>query len=62
MSTISNISFYNNNSNNSNNYTNLGVLVDNYIDFNWLILISCSLWYCQSPMEIEIRIVKIFDV
>ena len=62
MSSISNVGPHNNNSNNSNMYTNLGVLVDNYIDYNWLILISCSLWYCQSPMEIEIRIVKIFDV
>ena len=62
MSTISNVSLYNNNSNNANIYTNFGVLVDNYIDYNWLILISCSLWYCQSLMEIEIRIVKIFDV
>ena len=66
LSSTSSIGLYNSISssgnNNANNYTNLGVLVDNYIDYNWLILISCSLWYCQSPMEIEIRIVKIFDV
>ena len=41
---------------------NLEVLVDNYIEYNWLLLISCSLWYCQSPIEIDIRINKIFDV
>ena len=65
LSRISSAGVYNSinsNGTNSNSYENLGVLVDNYIDYNWLILISCSLWYCQSPMEIEIRIMKIFDV
>ncbi len=51
---------YNNMNINSNQ--NLEVLVDNYIEYNWLLLISCSLWYCFNPLETEIRINKIFDV
>ncbi len=47
---------------NNNTNGNLEVLVDNYIEYNWLLLISCSLWYCQSPIEIDFRINKIFDV
>ena len=47
---------------NNNINTNLEVLVDNYIEYNWLLLVSCSLWYCFSPVETEIRINKIFDI
>ena len=47
---------------NINTNQNLEVLVDNYIEYNWLLLISCSLWYCFNPLETEIRINKIFDV
>ena len=36
--------------------------IHNYIEFNWLLLLSCSLWYCNSNKEIEIRINNIFDV
>lgn len=52
----------NSNSNSSQIDISLEVLVDNYIEYNWLLLISCSLWYCQNPMEIDLRINKIFDV
>ena len=38
------------------------ILVKNYIEFNWLLLISFSLWYCNDIIETEIRINKIFDV
>ena len=47
---------------NNNNSTNQDVLVENYIEFNWLLLVSCSLWYCFNQVETEIRINKIFDV
>ena len=57
ISRSSNNAIFGNNSN-----INFEVLVDNYIEFNWLLLISCSLWYCHSQMEIEIRINKIFDI
>ena len=56
-STSSNYNNYNNNTS-----SNLELLVDNYIEYNWLLLISCSLWYCYNPVETEIRINKIFDV
>ena len=59
----SNLNYLNNNNNmNINNNPNLEVLVDNYIEYNWLLLISCSLWYCFNQVETEIRINKIFDV
>ena len=35
---------------------------NDYIEFTWLLLSSCSLWYCNTKKEIEIRINKIFDV
>ena len=47
---------------NTNTNLNLEVLVDNYIEYNWLLLVSCSLWYCVNPVETEIRINKIFDI
>ena len=49
-------------SNNTNSNINFEVLIDNYIEFNWLLLISHSLWYCHSQTEIDIRINKIFDM
>ena len=33
-----------------------------YIEFNWLLLSSCSLWYCNSNKEMESRINKIFNI
>ena len=60
LSRSSNNALFSSNASNSN--INFEVLVDNYIDFNWLLLISCSLWYCQSQVEIDIRINKIFDI
>ena len=33
-----------------------------YIELNWLLLCCCSLWYCNSNKELDIRINKIFDV
>ena len=63
LSQGSNTNIFNNNiNNNSNSIINLEVLVDNYIEFNWLLLISCSLWYCRDQIEINIRINEIFDV
>ena len=32
-----------------------------YVQFNWLILLCCSLWYCE-PIEREIRLNKIFEL
>ena len=54
--------FYGNNTNSANMNPNLEVLVDNYIEYNWLLLISGSLWYCLNEIETEIRINKIFDI
>ena len=48
--------------NNSITYPNECVLIDNYIEYNWLLLISCSLWYCFDQLEIEIRINRIFII
>ena len=57
------------NQNNINiNHTNLSqnisfeLYIHNYIEFNWLLLLSCSLWYCNSKKELEIRIFKIFEI
>ena len=57
-----NVNFFGNNTNNANMNPNLEVLVDNYVEYNWLLLMSCSLWYCSNAIETEIRINKIFDV
>ena len=57
-----NVNFFGNNTNNATMNPNLEVLVDNYIEYNWLLLMSCSLWYCSNAIETEIRINKIFDV
>ena len=47
----------------NNNSSSLFELYSNdYIEFNWLLLSSCSLWYCNTNKEKEIRINKIFDV
>ena len=47
----------------SDNSSSLFVLYYNdYIEFNWLLLSSCSLWYCKSNKELETRINKIFDL
>ena len=32
-----------------------------YVQFDWIILLCCSLWYCE-PMEREIRLDKIFEI
>ena len=34
------------------------VEVYEYVQFDWLILLCCSLWYCE-PIEREIRLNKI---
>ena len=48
--------------NSGNNTVNIGVLLDNYIEYNWLLLISCSLWYCETQREIDNKISKILNV
>ena len=35
---------------------------NDYTEFNWLLLSSCSLWYCNTKKELELRINKIFSV
>ena len=35
---------------------------NDYIEYNWLLLSCCSLWYCNSNKELEARINKMFDV
>ena len=47
---------------NNNINVGVGVLLDNYIEYNWLLLISCSLWYCETQLEIDNFINKIFNV
>ncbi len=49
---------------NSNNSQNIPfeLYIHNYIEFNWLLLLSCSLWYCNSNKEKEMRINKIFNI
>ena len=37
------------------------VEVYEYVQFDWLILLCCSLWYCE-PIEREIRLNKIFEL
>ena len=32
-----------------------------YVQFDWLVLLCCSLWYCE-PIEREIRLNKIFEL
>ena len=32
-----------------------------YVQFDWLILLCCSLWYCE-PIEREIRLNKVFEL
>ena len=44
----------------NNSQENFEVKYDYYIIFSWLILLSCSLWYCE-PMERNIRINEIFE-
>ena len=53
---------HNNNNRNNNENINQDLLVEHYIEYNWLLLISCSLWYCCNPIETKLRINKIFDV
>ena len=54
----------NNNLNNSQSNQNFlfELYVHNYIEYNWLLLLSCSLWYCNSNKEKEVRINKIFNI
>ena len=33
-----------------------------YIEFIWLLLNSCSLWYCNSQEEIDVKVDNIFDI
>ena len=32
-----------------------------YVQFDWLILLCCSLWYCE-PIEREVRLDKVFEI
>ena len=64
---ISNFIFGQNNTSNSNHNSSaqnfpFELYIHNYIEYNWLLLISCSLWYCNSNKEMQIRINKIFDI
>ena len=58
--------FFGQNNNNIYHSSSPNVLFDlyihNYIEFNWLLLLSCSLWYCNSNKEKEVRINKIFNI
>ena len=45
----------------NNSSENFEIKYISYIYFSWLILISCSLWYCD-PKERNIRINKIFEL
>ena len=46
---------------NISSYT-LELYSNDYIELNWLLLSSCSLWYCKTEKEKEIRINQIFDI
>ena len=43
------------------NRADFTVDVYEYVQFNWLILSCCSLWYCE-PIEREMRLDKIFEI
>ena len=45
----------------NNSHENFEVKYMSYIYFTWLILLSCSLWYCD-PTERNIRINRIFEI
>ena len=45
----------------NNSCENFEIKYISYIYFSWLILLSCSLWYCE-PIERNIRINKIFEL
>ena len=44
-----------------NSKADFNIDVYDYIQFDWLILLCCSLWYCE-PKEREIRLNKIFEL
>ena len=60
LSRSSNIGLFRSSTNIANK--NFGLLVENYIEYNWFLLISCSLWYCNNQIELDIRIGKILDI
>ena len=43
------------------NRADFNIDVYEYVQFDWVILLCCSLWYCE-PIEREIRLNKIFDL
>ena len=43
------------------NRADFNIDVYEYVQFDWLILLCCSLWYCE-PIEREIRLNKIFEL
>ena len=45
----------------NNSQENFEIKYISYIHFSWLILLGCSLWYCE-PIERNIRINKIFEL
>ena len=61
-----NFIFGQNNNNLNHSHSNQNFLfelyIHNYIEYNWLLLLSCSLWYCNSNKEKEVRINKIFNI
>ena len=50
-----------NNKESNNSKENFEIKYISYIYFSWLILLGCSLWYCE-PIERNIRINKIFEL
>lgn len=65
-----NFFFGNNNSNsnivhtntNQSQYISFDLYIHNYIEYNWFLLLSCSLWYCNTNKELDQRINVIFDI
>ena len=49
------------NTNQSQNIS-FDLYIHNYIEYNWLLLLSCSLWYCNTSKELDQRINVIFDI
>ena len=43
------------------NKADFNIDVYEYVQYDWLILLCCSLWYCE-PIEREIRLNKIFEI
>ena len=57
-----NINPINYSNSNPNPAISFELYIHNYIEYNWLLLLSCSLWYCNSNKEKEVRIKQIFNI